>query len=276
MNLLEDKSRERIVSVAQAGQGEVASLVVHDQKEAVEPSGYVEALRSLDRVLGRLSNPPRLCIEYAVGLQPSEYLNVMEQASELPYVAACIDIGHVGIAAARRAFAERHPELDVCALTPWEPSLPSLLDDVQEAVARGREVAIELTGEIASMGKGMHLHLHDGHPLSTASEYGVSDHMPFAETVALPFEYEGAWGVETMFGPGGLVRIVRKALSGGYEGVSFTLEIHPSEGRRPLGDAEGLFGHWSDRTNAERMNYWLGVLQGSARLVQGVYSAGGA
>ena len=42
--------------------------------------------------------------------------------------------------------------------------------------------------------------------------------------------------------------------------ASLTLEIHQAEGRLPLGDAEGLFGHWRDVTNAERMNYWLSVI----------------
>jgi hypothetical protein len=49
--------------------------------------------------------------------------------------------------------------------------------------------------------------------------------------------------------------------------ASLTLEIHPAEGRRPLGDASSLFGHWRDRTNAERMNHWLAVLAENALLV---------
>ena len=32
------------------------------------------------------------------------------------------------------------------------------------------------------------------------------------------------------------------------------------DGRLPLGAASEIFGHWRDLTNAERMNYWLGVL----------------
>jgi hypothetical protein len=42
--------------------------------------------------------------------------------------------------------------------------------------------------------------------------------------------------------------------------VSFTLEIHPTHQRLALSDASDLFQHWSDKTNAELMNHWLGIL----------------
>jgi hypothetical protein len=57
-----------------------------------------------------------------------------------------------------------------------------------------------------------------------------------------------------------LAAIVRHCSHGGW---SATLEIHQSEGRLPLANAAGLFGHWTDLTNAERMNYWLSVLAGN-------------
>jgi hypothetical protein len=62
-----------------------------------------------------------------------------------------------------------------------------------------------------------------------------------------------------MFGPAGLGRIVAKAMET-IDRVSFTLEIHPTADRLSLGDAESLFGHWQDKTNAEQMNHWLSVL----------------
>jgi hypothetical protein len=49
--------------------------------------------------------------------------------------------------------------------------------------------------------------------------------------------------------------------------VSFTIEVHQAEGRLPLGDAAGLFAHWRDTANAERMNYWLNVLSENALLI---------
>ena len=64
-----------------------------------------------------------------------------------------------------------------------------------------------------------------------------------------------------MFGPSGLSRIVNEALHDlGQDRVSFSLEIHPKEGRLPLEDASYLFTHWQDKTNAERMNYWLSAI----------------
>jgi hypothetical protein len=57
-----------------------------------------------------------------------------------------------------------------------------------------------------------------------------------------------------------LTAIVEHCSSGGS---SVTLEIHQSEGRLPLANAAGLFGYWTDLTNAERMNYRLSVLTGN-------------
>ncbi len=55
--------------------------------------------------------------------------------------------------------------------------------------------------------------------------------------------------------------------------MSLTLEIHQVEGRLPLGDAARLFRHWTDLTNAERMNYWLSVLaRGSVLTTSGLQS----
>ena len=65
-----------------------------------------------------------------------------------------------------------------------------------------------------------------------------------------------------MYGPAGLAEIISVAPAN----ASLTLEIHQAEGRLPLGDAAALFTHWRDRTNAERMNYWLAVLAQNAML----------
>jgi len=60
---------------------------------------------------------------------------------------------------------------------------------------------------------------------------------------------------------------VQAAAGNGGAPASLTLEIHQVEGRRPLADAAGLFRHWRDLTNAERMNHWLAVLGEHAALV---------
>ena len=46
------------------------------------------------------------------------------------------------------------------------------------------------------------------------------------------------------------------------------IEVHPQEGRTPLGVHAPLFAHWKDATNGERMNYWLDLLIQNALLVR--------
>jgi hypothetical protein len=71
-----------------------------------------------------------------------------------------------------------------------------------------------------------------------------------------------------MYGPSGLASVIAAATGACRpQAVSFTLEIHQVEGRLPLADASGLFRHWQDLTNAERMNYWLSVLAENAMLI---------
>jgi len=97
----------------------------------------------------------------------------------------------------------------------------------------------------------------------------VSDHLSFLAEIPVGFQYHGRWSLPSMYGPAGLMRIAAKALEAiRPERASFTLEIHPIEGRQPLGDATALFTHWQDKTNAERMNHWLGVLQQNHSLLR--------
>ena len=103
----------------------------------------------------------------------------------------------------------------------------------------------------------MHFHLHDGHPLVA----GLPDHFSFLTQLPVPFTYVHRRSLPPMFGPAGLASIVTAAATACVAApVSLTLEIHQAEGRLPLGDAAGLFRHWRDLTNAERMNYWQTVL----------------
>ena len=107
------------------------------------------------------------------------------------------------------------------------------------------------------VGKTVHFHLHDGHPVIP----GLSDHFSFLTQIAVPFEHRGRRSLDPMYGPGGLAAIVAAMIEAlGGERASLTLEIHQSEGRLPVGDAAPLFRHWRDLKNAERMNYWLSVL----------------
>ena len=72
-----------------------------------------------------------------------------------------------------------------------------------------------------------------------------------------------------MYGPEGLRQIASAVVEHcGNRPLSLTLEIHPTFEQLPLGDAAGLFSHWVDKTNAEKMNQWLGVLAANQALLQ--------
>jgi hypothetical protein len=136
-----------------------------------------------------------------------------------------------------------------------------MIGDVETAVGAALPTVLDLIDALGKLRKPVHFHLHDGHPLSTFSPFGVSDHLSFLMEMPLGFEYLGRRSVPLMFDRAGLQQIARKAVKAiGRERVSFTLEIHPTSGRLPLGDAAPLFNHWIDKTNAERMNQWLAVM----------------
>ena len=117
---------------------------------------------------------------------------------------------------------------------------------------------------VGRLGKPVHFHLHDGHPLVP----GLADHFSFLTRLPIPFSYDGRRSLSTLYGPGGLAAIVSTAIKACRpRGVSFTIEVHQAEGRLPLGDAAFLFRNWRDTTNAERMNYWLNVLSENAMLI---------
>ena len=123
---------------------------------------------------------------------------------------------------------------------------------------------LDVIRAIGRLGKQVHFHLHDGHPLIP----GLADHFSFLTRLPDPLQLPGppitehdVWAKWPGF------HRVRSHRGMPPQGVSFTLEIHQVEGRLPLADAAPLFPHWRDTTNAERMNYWLSVLGDNAMLV---------
>jgi hypothetical protein len=194
-------------------------------------------------------------------LDPVEFAGFFESISDLEQLGPCIDISHVGIKAARVAYARNHGGQDICSLKSQPPQLCHLIDDVQKAVAAGSTAVFDVVEAIAGVNNPVHFHLHDGHPLSTLSPFGVSDHLSFLTEIPLNFENSGRRSVPPMFGPGGLRKLMAHVLKLlGRRRLSFTLEIHPDSQRLPLNDAADLFNHWIDKTNAEKMNHWLSVL----------------
>jgi len=188
---------------------------------------------------------------------------VAERLRAAGRVSCCIDVGHIGIRQASAVFWLRHPGLGLGHLGPDDDRLPDLIDDVQDAVRSCLPTVLEVIRSLGQIGKPVHFHLHDGHPLIP----GLSDHFSFLTRLPVPFSYEGRRSLGTMYGPTGLAAIVSAAVEACPQGASFTAEVHQAEGRLPLADAARLFPHWRDLTNAERMNYWLSVLSENTMLI---------
>ncbi len=266
---LEEESQILIEDFAKRFKDRVFGLVVHDQVEiSTRLDEYISALRKIESRLKGVKGSPYLFIEYAVGLEPELFIELFKAIADLDRVSACIDIGHIGIWQAITVYSHRHPGKNVCAVRPDNPELPSVIEDIQGAVHSGLDTVLDVVCALGHLGKPLHFHLHDAHPISTFSPYGISDHLSFLHDISIPFEYKGRRSLHPMFGPSGLLKIVTRSLQLlGPDRVSFSLEIHPTEGRLPLGDASYLFNHWEDKENAERMNYWLSVLLQNHQLV---------
>jgi hypothetical protein len=265
VNVLDEGGRAAVGTFADRFAGRVAGLVVHDKHEmAAQTDRLLRGMRDLDARLRERPGGPLVFLEYAAGLEPAWFVEVAERLQDAERVSCCIDIGHVGIRQASARFARSHPGLSLGSLGPQDSRLPDLAADIQDAVGSATRDVLDVIRPVGSLGKHVHFHLHDGHPLIP----GLSDHFTFLTRLPVPFRYEGRRSLSMMYGPGGLASIVSAAIQAcGPRGMSLTLEIHQVEGRLPLGDASRLFSHWRDTTNAERMNYWLSVLSENALLV---------
>jgi hypothetical protein len=266
LNMLRERDRDVVEEFAGHFAGRLSGLVVHDQPEMGEQTeNLVAALRDLDRRLARWPDAPWVFLEYAAHLEPGWFVEVAERLKDADRISCCLDIGHIGVRQAHARFAREHPGLSLQSLSPADERLPGLVNDVQDAVLAAPQDIVAMTRSIGQLGKNVHFHLHDGHPLVG----GLSDHFTFLRRLPVPFSYEGRQSLAMMYGPAGLSAIVAAATAAiGRDRVSFTLEIHQVEGRLPVRDADGLFAHWQDLTNAERMNFWLSVLAQNAMLVR--------
>jgi len=263
--VLHGRDRALVGEFADRFAGRVAGLVVHDKREmGAQTDRLLAGLRDLNVHLARRPDGPLLFLEYAAGLDRGWFVEVAERLQDAERVSCCIDVGHVGLRQVTATFGDSHPGLDLKKLGPADHRVPDLADDVQEAVGSALPHVLEVTRSLGRLGKHVHFHLHDGHPLVP----GLRDHFSFLTRLPIPFSYQGRRSLNMMYGPGGLASIVSTAIdSCPPQRVSFTLEIHQVEGRLPLADAAWLFPHWRDTTNAERMNYWLSVLSENAMLV---------
>jgi glycogen phosphorylase len=269
-NLTEEDSRHQIEVFAHRFASRLHGLVIHDhQNMAAHPRDYLHAAQEMNARLQRIKNGPWLFVEYAVGLELETFVNFFEAIRPLDRISACVDIGHVGIQKARKAYSASHQGEDICALKSQPERIPQAMPDIEKALATALPAVLGLVEKLGTLGKPVHFHLHDGHPLSTYSPFGVADHLSFLAKIPLDFKTHHRQPTGTMFGRDGLFQIVAKALQVfGRERVSFTLEIHPLAERQPLGAAAPLFNHWRDKTNAERTNCWLSVLEENHHLLR--------
>jgi hypothetical protein len=220
---------------------------------------HIAAAHDLNARMEAIQNGPILFIEYAAGLEPDDFVKFFEAIGSLKRISACIDVGHVGIRQIRAAYARLPAGDDICALKGKESEMSGAIEDVQSSIEYALPAVLGLIQTLGAIGKPVHFHLHDGHPLSNCSPFGVSDHLSFLTEIPLGFEYLGRRSVSPMFGPSGLDRIISTSAKC-VARASFTLEIHPCFHRRPLGDVAPRFAHWREKTNAEQMNHWLWTL----------------
>jgi hypothetical protein len=269
-NLGDEESRKRIVQFAARFAGQVYGLVVHDHPAmAARRDEYIAAAWKIDDQLEKIAACPILFVEYAAGLEPADFERFFSETLDLERISACIDIGHAGIRAARVAYARSHRGDDISALKSQPPGLRQVMNDVDKAVAEGAATVLDLVAALSKLKKPLHFHLHDGHPLSTFSPFGVSDHLSFETEIPVNFKHLGRRSVATMFGANGLAKLVARVIElNDPTLISFTLEIHPTAQRLALGDASSLFQHWTDKTNAEQMNHWLSVLSRNHALLR--------
>ena len=273
-DLQDEATRRRITDLAAHFAGRVHGLVVHDHPGLVsQRQKYRQAVEKLGRGLERIKQSPTLFIEYAVGLPLDEFAEFFAHIHYLPFVSACLDSGHIGIYVARQFYSSQHANEDICALKSLPPNLPSLMADVEAAMASALPAMLGLVRSVSSPAKPVHFHLHDGHPLSRVSPFGVADHLSFEAEIPLPFEHRGRRVSAPLYGPQGLTQIVATACQcAGPRMISCTLEIHPTFERLALGPNAPLFQHWIDKTNAEKMNHWLGVLLRNRALLSAAIS----
>lgn len=257
-DLLRTSGRDLIESFATRFMGRVAGLVVHDKASMAERlPEVISAMRGLGTASAAQSGRPMVYLEYAAGLSLASFAALAEQLADVELASLCIDIGHVGIRHARsiRLISDSGAAWSNLSLT--DPRLPEVVDQIQAATQSALRAVLDLIYRIGAVGKPVHFHLHDGHPLIN----GLSDHFSFFTRFPVPFEVEGRYSLPALFGADGLAAVLDSAIrSGPFGSPSFTLEIHQVDGRLPLDAASDLFAHWRDLTNAERMNYWLDVL----------------
>jgi hypothetical protein len=184
-NLLRQSGRELVESVATRFAGQVAGLVVHDKAGMVDRlPDVVAALRALGTPAPAHAARPMIYLEYATGLPVDSFVAVAEQLADVELASLCIDIGHVGIQHAKSLPLRSSSGAAWSNLSLTDPRLREVVNEVQSATQSALQAVLELIGRVGSIGKPVHFHLHDGHPLVR----GLADHFSFFTRFPVPFE----------------------------------------------------------------------------------------
>ncbi|HET9650344.1 MAG TPA: hypothetical protein VFP34_19220 [Microlunatus sp.] len=268
IDLLDPDGREAVARFQRRYAGRVAGFVVHDRPSmATRLDATALALEQLGEPARRDHGDvdhdagwPTVYVEFAGGLEPRQFIELAEMIKDNPGASVCVDIGHIGVRQARAEISRRLGERGAPSL--FDPDLVDALDPIAQAIGTALPAVTTMIDELGRIEKSVHLHLHDGHPLTP----GVADHFGFLTRVPAPFPYQHRYSLPQLYGPVGLAEILRHAQAMRVP-PTYTLEIHQVEGRLPLRDAQPMFAHWIDLTNAERTNYWLGVLAENHLLV---------
>ncbi len=250
VNVLHEQDRALVGEFARRFAGRIAGLVVHDKREMGDQTDrLLVAMRELGARLSALPDGPLLFLEYAAGLDRGWFVEVAERLRDEERVSCCIDIGHIGLRQATATFARRHPGLDLKKLGTSDARLPGLATDVQDAVEAAVPHVLEVTAAIGRLGKPVHFHLHDAHPLVP----GLRDHFSFLTRLPVPFSRHGRRSLPMMYGQAGLATIV----PGGQRGLPARGVLHaggppgggPAAARRRGRPVCPLAGHHQCRTD---------------------------
>ena len=210
LDILHERGRAAVREFAGRFAGRIAGLVVHDKREMTEQTDRLLAvLRELNARLRERPDGPFFFLEYAAGLEPGWFVELAEKLQDAERVSCCIDIGHLGNRQASARFARSHPGLNLVDLNPGDGRLPDLAADVQDAVHSALGDVLDVTRAIGRLGKHVHFHLHDGHPLIP----GLADHFSLLTRLPIPFSYQGRRSLSMMYKPGGLAAIVPAAIA---------------------------------------------------------------
>jgi hypothetical protein len=275
LDVLDPSHRSQILQFAEKLAGRARGLVVHDSVSWIQArTDLHRAVQELNARLRQVQNSPTLHLEYAAGIPLESFAEMAQMLGDLPFVSVCLDTGHVATFATKARFCARQPEPDFWALVEDPLRARSSLPLLRDAMSLAVEDLVGFVAQVAAVDGPLHFHLHDSHPLSRLSHYGVKDHLSFSEEIPVPSDVDPSGRQLPTIGRQGLERVLAAvAPLKSATDISFTLEIHHTRRgiRTPLGEDMDLFRNWQDLSNAELTLAWLNQIAQNAELVRGLW-----